>query len=94
LACAVLGAEEPSPPPPPPFSFAAAAVANMSYSPLGSGDAAYSFAWETGEFHWLPSPRRKRYARTCPCRETTVPEEPQNQAGFETGPDTRNRGPG
>jgi hypothetical protein len=60
LACAVLGAEEPLPPPPPGFSFAAAAVANMSYRPLGSGEGAYSFAWEIGELRWLPPLRRKK----------------------------------
>jgi hypothetical protein len=63
LACALLDAEEPSPPPPPAFSFASAAVANMSYSPLDSGDAAYSFSWEIGELHWLPPLRRKRPVR-------------------------------
>jgi hypothetical protein len=60
LACAVLEEGEPSPSPPPPFSFSAAGVANMSYSPLGSGDAAYSFAWEIGELRWLPAVRRKK----------------------------------
>jgi hypothetical protein len=66
LACAVLEGEDPSPPPPPACSFGAAAVANMSYSPLGSGDAAYSFAWEIGELHWLPAVRRKRPGGTIP----------------------------
>jgi hypothetical protein len=93
LACAVLEAEESSPPPPPVFSFAAAAVANMSYRLLGSGDAAYSFSWEIGELHWLPPLRRKRDARTCPYRETAVPEEPQSPVSVETGPDTQNKGP-
>jgi hypothetical protein len=91
LACAVLGAEEPSPLPPPAFSFASAAVANMSYGPLGSGDEAYSFAWEIGELRWLPAPRRKRPARTC--AGTALPEEPRNPPGFETGPDARDKGP-
>ena len=59
LACAVLKGEEPSPPSPA-FSFGTAAVANMSYSLLGSGDAAYSFSWEIGELHWLPPLGRKR----------------------------------
>jgi hypothetical protein len=90
LACAVLGAEEPSPPPPSAFSFGAAAVANMSYGPLGSGDAAYSFAWEIGELHWLPAPRRKRPGRR-PGTGTT-PEEPGNPPGFETGPDPQEEG--
>ncbi|MDR3192342.1 MAG: hypothetical protein LBT87_04685 [Treponema sp.] len=90
LACAVLGAGDP--PLPPAFSFGAAAVTNMSYGPLGSGDAAYSFAWEIGELHWLPALRRKRSGRTCP-RGGAVPEEPQNPLGFENGPDTQGRGP-
>jgi hypothetical protein len=92
LACAVLGAEDP-PLPPPAFSFASAAVANMSYSSLGSGDAAYSFAWEIGELHWLPALRRKRLARTCPCAEKTRPEEARNPLNFETGPDAEGKEP-
>jgi hypothetical protein len=66
LACAVLGEDDPLPPPPPAFSFSAAAVVNINYGPLGSGDAAYSFAWEIGELHWLPAVRRKRPGGTMP----------------------------
>jgi hypothetical protein len=39
---------------PPPPSFRAAAVANMILRPLPSGEAGYSFAWQTGRPRWLP----------------------------------------
>jgi hypothetical protein len=61
----------------------------MSYSPLGSGDAAYSFAWEIGELHWLPALRW--HTRTC--AKTAAPEESQNPASPETGPDAQDKGP-
>ncbi|GHV14560.1 hypothetical protein FACS189491_11020 [Spirochaetia bacterium] len=48
-----------SPPPPPVISFRAAAAANMIYRPRPCGGS-YSFEWQIGELHWLPSVRKKR----------------------------------
>jgi hypothetical protein len=54
-------------PPPPAISFRAAAVANMIYRPLPADGGAnsidsgsYSFEWQIGELHWLPSVKNKK----------------------------------
>jgi hypothetical protein len=53
-------------PPPPSVSFRAAMLANMTLTPLGCGDAAYSFAWQVGEPVWLPPARKS-------CRQAEHP---------------------
>jgi hypothetical protein len=47
-------------PAPPPLSFRAAALANMSFTPLGAGERAYSFEWNIGPLRWLPSVKTKK----------------------------------
>jgi hypothetical protein len=48
----------PALPAPPAFSFRAAALANMRYRPLAAGEDLYSFEWNIGALHWLPSVHR------------------------------------
>jgi hypothetical protein len=61
LAAALLGCGDErlaaSLPPAPVLSFRAAMIANMTLTPLGCGEAAYSFAWKIGEPVWLPARR-------------------------------------
>jgi hypothetical protein len=59
LCAAVLDAGDPEPEAagdaaPPPLVFRAAAVVNLVLRPLGSGEGAYSFTWQTGKPRWLP----------------------------------------
>ena len=60
LGCALLRNDKlpPALPAPPVFSFRAAALANMRYRPLAAGRDLYSFAWNIGALHWLPSVHR------------------------------------
>jgi hypothetical protein len=46
--------------PMPPVSFRAAMIANMTLTPLGCGETAYSFAWQIGEPVWLPAYKRDK----------------------------------
>jgi hypothetical protein len=47
-------------PPVPSLSFRAAMIANMTLTPLGCGETAYSFAWQIGEPVWLPAYKRDK----------------------------------
>jgi hypothetical protein len=61
LSAALLGCDDErlvaNLPPMPPVSFRAAMIANMTLTPLGRGEAAYSFVWQIGEAVWLPTAR-------------------------------------
>ncbi|GHV02783.1 hypothetical protein FACS189485_04270 [Spirochaetia bacterium] len=60
LASALVCRIPPDLPPPPAISFRAAAAANMIYRALPVGSGAYSFEWQIGELHWLPSVKVKK----------------------------------